>query len=76
MGRKEISQMTFFNFVSAITMGTIGGALLTDPNFTISEGTFSLIGWSLLTIILGLMDIKSKQILLWGTSARRYPLHR
>jgi uncharacterized membrane protein YcaP (DUF421 family) len=62
MGRKEISQMTFFNFVSAITIGTIGGALITDPNFTISEGIFSLVVWSLLTIVLGFIDIKSKPI--------------
>ncbi|WP_367946407.1 hypothetical protein [Halobacillus salinus] len=27
MGRKEISQMTFFNFVSAISIGTIGASL-------------------------------------------------
>lgn len=57
MGRKEISQMTFFNFVSAITIGTIGGALITDPNFTIWEGV-SLIGWSLLTLAMGIVDIK------------------
>lgn len=58
MGRKEISQMTFFNFVSAITIGTIGGALITDPNFTIWEGIYSLIGWSLLTLTMGIVDIK------------------
>lgn len=62
MGRKEISQMTFFNFVSAITIGTIGGALISDSNFTISEGLFSLFGWSLLTILLGIIDIKSKKV--------------
>ncbi|WP_342743266.1 hypothetical protein [Metabacillus halosaccharovorans] len=27
MGRKEISQMTFFNFVSAIAIGSIGAIL-------------------------------------------------
>jgi uncharacterized membrane protein YcaP (DUF421 family) len=62
MGRKEISQMTFFNFVSAITIGTISGALITDPNFTLTEGIFSLVGWSLLTIVLGVIDIKFKPV--------------
>jgi uncharacterized membrane protein YcaP (DUF421 family) len=61
MGRKEISQMTFFNFISAITIGTIGGALITDPAFTIWEGVYSLIGWTLLTVGMGLLDIKSKK---------------
>lgn len=27
MGRKEISQMTFFNFISAISIGAIGASL-------------------------------------------------
>lgn len=58
MGRKEISQMTFFNFVSAITIGTIGGALITDPNFSIWNGVYSLVGWSLLTLAMGVIDIK------------------
>lgn len=61
MGRKEISQMTFFNFVSAITIGTIGGTLITSPDFTIWEGLYSLIGWTLLTVGMGLLDIKSKK---------------
>ena len=60
MGRKEISQMTFFNFISAITIGTIGGALITDKNFSVWEGIYSLIGWSLLTVVLGIIDIKFK----------------
>lgn len=38
MGRKEISQMTFFNFISAITIGTIGGSLAVDSNLSIRNG--------------------------------------
>jgi uncharacterized membrane protein YcaP (DUF421 family) len=61
MGRKEISQLTFFNFVSAISVGTIGGAIVTDSTFSIRNGVFALVGWSILTIAMGLLDIKSKQ---------------
>ncbi|MHC0035423.1 DUF421 domain-containing protein [Pseudoneobacillus sp. C159] len=61
MGRKEISQLTFFNFVSAIAIGTIGGAIVTDSALSIRNGVLGLIGWSILTIAMGLLDIKSKQ---------------
>jgi uncharacterized membrane protein YcaP (DUF421 family) len=61
MGRKEISQLTFFNFVSAIAIGTIGGAIVTDSTFSIQNGVLALVGWSILTIAMGLLDIKSKQ---------------
>lgn len=61
MGRKEISQMTFFNFVSAIAIGTIAGALVTTSDFSIRNGLIALTGWSLFTILMGYIDIKSKK---------------
>ncbi|NEU32222.1 DUF421 domain-containing protein [bacterium LRH843] len=61
MGRKEISQMTFFNFVSAISIGTIGASLAIDPTLSVRNGMISLVGWSALTIILGFLDIKSEK---------------
>lgn len=60
MGRKEISQMTFFNFVSAISIGTIGASLAVDPSFSIRNGLIALVGWTFFTILLGFLDIKSK----------------
>ncbi|ASN06453.1 YetF domain-containing protein [Virgibacillus necropolis] len=62
MGRKEISQMTFFNFISGIAIGTIGASLAIDSTISIRNGFLALIGWSAFTIVLGLLDIKSKKI--------------
>lgn len=59
MGRKEISQMTFFNFVSAISIGTLGASLAIDPSISIKNGLIALIAWSAFTLFLGLVDIKS-----------------
>lgn len=61
MGRKEIAQMTFFNFISAITIGTIAGSLVTNSNFTIRNGIIALVGWAIFTLIFGYIDIKSKK---------------
>ena len=61
MGRKEISQMTFFNFVSGIAIGTIGASLAIDSTLSIRNGLIALVGWSIITITLGLLDIKSKR---------------
>ncbi|MFB4169579.1 YetF domain-containing protein [Virgibacillus sp. JSM 102003] len=60
MGRKEISQMTFFNFVSAIAIGTIAGSLATSQNLSIRNGILALVGWALFTLVMGFIDIKSK----------------
>ncbi|KGX85626.1 YetF domain-containing protein [Pontibacillus marinus] len=60
MGRKEISQLTFFNFVSAIAVGTVAGSLTIDQALSIGNGIYALVGWTAFTIIMGYIDIKSK----------------
>lgn len=61
MGRKEISQMTFFNFVSAIAIGSLGANLAVSQNLSILNGVLALIGWGMITIIIDLLDINSKK---------------
>jgi len=62
MGQKEISEMTFFNFVSGIAIGTIGGSLVTNSAISIRDGLIALIGWCLITIGLSYIDIKFKKV--------------
>jgi uncharacterized membrane protein YcaP (DUF421 family) len=45
MGRKDISQITFFNFVSAIAIGSLGANLAVSQNLSIRNGVLALIGW-------------------------------
>jgi uncharacterized membrane protein YcaP (DUF421 family) len=61
MGRKEISQMTFFNFVSAIAIGSITANLVSSNNFKIWHGVIALTGWALFTLVMDIVDIKSKK---------------
>jgi uncharacterized membrane protein YcaP (DUF421 family) len=61
MERKEISEMTFFNFASAIAIGSIAGNLAFNQHLSILNGIISLIGWSLLTLLSGRIVIKSKK---------------
>lgn len=61
MGRKEISQMTFFNFVSAIAIGSITAILTTNQNFSMLNGIIALTGWAGFTLIMGYIDIKSQK---------------
>ncbi|MGJ9383863.1 YetF domain-containing protein [Salipaludibacillus sp. CF4.18] len=61
MSRKEISQMTFFNFASAIAIGSIAATLATNSNFSIRNGIIALSAWGAFTLIFGYIDIKSKR---------------
>lgn len=54
--------MTFFNFVSGISLGTIGASLAIDSALSVQNGLIALIAWSAFTIIVGFLDIKSPKI--------------
>ncbi|ENH96329.1 hypothetical protein J416_11397 [Gracilibacillus halophilus YIM-C55.5] len=62
LGRKEISQMTFFNFVSAIAIGSITANFVVNQNLSIRNGLFALLAWTIFTLIMDGMDIKSKAL--------------
>ncbi|WP_264738209.1 YetF domain-containing protein [Cytobacillus firmus] len=61
MGRKEIGQMTFFNWATAIGIGSIAGNLAVNGSSPIKDGVIALIVWTLFTIMLDIIDLKSKQ---------------
>ncbi|NGP45530.1 DUF421 domain-containing protein [Bacillaceae bacterium SIJ1] len=62
IGRKEISQLTFFNFASAIAIGTLAASITVNQSISITYGVYALVIWALLTIVMGLVDIKSKTL--------------
>ncbi|OLS38508.1 DUF421 domain-containing protein [Bacillus sp. MRMR6] len=61
LGRKEISQMTFPNFVSGIAIGSIAANLALSPNVRIGYGILALIGWSAFTVFFDYIEIHSKK---------------
>jgi uncharacterized membrane protein YcaP (DUF421 family) len=61
IGRKLISHMTFFDFVSGITFGSIGANLVINSKVGIMTGVLALIGWGIITIVLGYIDIHSNR---------------
>ena len=64
MGRKEISQMTSFNFVSAISIGTLGASLAIDSTISITNGLLALVAWSVFTIFMSYLDINPQSSVL------------
>ena len=60
-GRKEISQMTFFNLVSAIAFGSLAAALVVNPSVSITNGIIALLGWAAFTVLTDLIHLKSKK---------------
>ncbi|MFD1386478.1 DUF421 domain-containing protein [Oceanobacillus oncorhynchi subsp. oncorhynchi] len=59
MGKKQISQLTFFDYCVGITIGSIAATLSVDQNVKIINGLVSLTIWGFFPIILAYLGMKS-----------------
>lgn len=59
LGKKLISQITFFDFVAGITLGTISGSIMFSPNISISTGLVGLSLFALFALSLDYIALKS-----------------
>ncbi|WPC39473.1 DUF421 domain-containing protein [Clostridium sp. JS66] len=62
MGRKLISQMTFFDFVMGVSMGAIIANAIVGQHFTVVSAVTALISVTILTIMTAYLHIKSFRI--------------
>ena len=58
LGKKQMSQMTFFNYVTGITIGSLAANIITFNDESIWEEVIGLIWWCLLTLLLSLITLK------------------
>ena len=59
MGRKQLSQLTFFNYITGIALGSIAADIASESKTHFLNGITSLVWWSVLTILVGFVGIKS-----------------
>ena len=60
MGKREVSQMTFFDYIVGITIGTLTGALVTDTNKNFTTILPALIIFALFQIITAYLSLKNR----------------
>lgn len=58
-GREQISQLTYFEYVVGITIGSIAGTLTTTPEDPFGPGLLGMAVWTILPILTGLLVLKS-----------------
>ena len=59
LGRKDISQLTFFDFVNAITIGSIVANIAMDPDTPLWYGIFSTALWGAWVMATNVITLKS-----------------
>jgi uncharacterized membrane protein YcaP (DUF421 family) len=61
MGKKQVGQLTFFNYITGISIGAIAAAISIDRSINVGEGFVGLIGWALLTHLVAFINLKSRK---------------
>lgn len=70
MGKRQLSQMTFFEYAVGITIGSIAGIIALDLDGSVIHGLIAMVITALFPITLELLSLKSKtvRIIADGTS--------
>nr|WP_310499103.1 DUF421 domain-containing protein [Paenibacillus qinlingensis] len=65
LGKKQISQLTFFEYVIGITLGDLAGNISTDVEANYFHGVIAILVWVLVPLVLELLTLKSKTLRGW-----------
>lgn len=61
MGKEQLSQLTFFNYITGISIGSIAGEIVAHNDTHYLNAITSLIWWGALTILVSYITLKSKK---------------
>ncbi|MGB3260298.1 YetF domain-containing protein [Paenisporosarcina sp.] len=59
LGKEQLSQLTFFNYITGITIGSIAGEIASHDDTHYLNAITSLIWWSILTLVVSYISLKS-----------------
>lgn len=62
MGKKQISQLSFFEYVTGITLGELAGFISTDMESHYAYGVLALLVWFIVPLSLEYLTLKSKTL--------------
>lgn len=62
LGKKQLSHLTFFNYVTGITIGSMAANMVVLSTKDYTKDLLSLVIWCLLTIIISYISLKSGKI--------------
>lgn len=65
LGKKQISQLTFFEYITGITLGELAGFISTDIESHYSYGITALLVWFVVPLTIELVTMKSVTLRKW-----------
>lgn len=61
LGKKQISEISFFEYVSGITIGSIAGEVIMGLDGNMGHGVLAITVFSLITLLVDIISLKSKK---------------
>ncbi len=61
LGKKQISEISFFEYVSGITIGSIAGEVIMGLDANIGHGVLAIAIFSIITLLVDVFSLKSKK---------------
>ena len=62
IGKKQLSQLTFFHYITGLTIGSIAGEITTQVDTPFWDGIVALICWTILTLFISFIAIRSTKV--------------
>lgn len=62
LGKKQMSHLTFFNYITGITIGSIAANMVISPSLSFFKEIVALSIWCLLTVVIGYLTLKSSKL--------------
>ncbi|MEI5906557.1 DUF421 domain-containing protein [Bacillus spongiae] len=61
LGKKQLSKLSFFEYITGITVGDIAGSLSMERELNLLEGIISLLIWSLVPLLVSIFGMHSSK---------------
>lgn len=65
LGKKQLSQLTFFHYITGITVGSIAADIASQIETPFLDGLTSLIWWTILTLLMSYITLKLPKVRTW-----------
>ncbi|WP_431028688.1 YetF domain-containing protein [Lysinibacillus sp. LZ02] len=62
IGKKQLSQLTFFHYITGITFGSIASEIAAQAETPFWDGFIALIWWGVLTLLISYLSLKSVKL--------------
>lgn len=61
LGKKQLSQLTFFHYITGIAFGSIAAEMAGQTDVPFMDGLVALIWWAMLTLLMSYLSLKSSK---------------